>query len=756
METQTIARLIGSAARFLTLIGPGGVGKTRLAIRAAQMLVDRFPGGVVFVPLADVGEADQVLPSVARVLRLRDVADRSPEEAVRSYFSGREALLVLDNLEHLVEAGPGLSALLMQCPHLRMLTTSRRPVEIYGEHIFRIQPLAVPPRTATGPQLRRSDAVQLFVDRARAVQPGFETRPGDLLVIGEIVARLDGLPLAIELAAARLGEMPAEELLRRLIARLPLLVSRNRDMPERLQTMRNAIRWSYDALEPVEKLMFRRLAIFSGSFGLKAAAAVADICDCEGEKAQTVINRIADASLLLRLEWSIGEPRYGWLETIREFGLERLKEADEFSGALVRLAEWYAAFSEEARTHLHGPEQRDWLDRIEEEYPEIRAALVSSLEFDSELALRICAALWLFWNKRGHQSEGRAWLADALERAEGVPPNLRAEGLMAFGSTVAMQGDLPLATDLFDDALSIWRELRSDTGMARTLTLLGNASFQSGDFVRSIQLHNQALCLYSGSEQAPWEGVTKVFLGFSKAMVGDDLEGQEQMRAGLMLLQEIGETWAFAVALSMYGDLLFLRGDIIEAARSYASSLERLTADGEPWTAVWPLGGLAAIAQVTSRNGLAARLIGVIEARVKANGGMLEPTATVRLAETVTRLEKTMAVDRYLQERVAGSALSGEAVVNEVGRFVVALSEDTNCATGNESGTPYRGPCGMLTPRERDVLILVADGLSDKAIGDKLFISPRTVANHMNHILGKLGVGSRAAAVAIAIRGRQI
>jgi non-specific serine/threonine protein kinase len=756
-EAQAIANVIATTARFLTLTGPGGVGKTRLAIRAAELLGDRFADGIVFVSLADIGEPRLVLPAIARALGLREVANRPPEEAVRSYFSRREALLVLDNLEHLVEAGPALSGLLAHCAYLRILATSRRPIEVYGEQVVRVRPLDTPRQSAPETALRESAAMRLFIERARAVSPDFAPGPASLGAIAEIVLRLDGLPLAIELAAARIADMPPEVLLARLATRLPMLVGRNRDMPSRLRTMRSAISWSHDLLGPDEQGLWRKLAVFNGDFGLRAAQAVAGTAEAGGAEPEQLLQELVDASLLRRAGWLDGEPRYAWLETIREFGLERLEEAGESGETHARHAALYADFTEEARTHLHGPQQRLWLDRLEQEHTEIQAALAWSLEHEPDTALRMGAALWLFWNKRGHQSEGRGWLAQALAQAEDAPAALRAEGLMGFGSTIAMQGELALATTQFNEALAIWRKLGSDAGMARAFTLLGNAASQAGDFAKSASLHHQALLRYPGTGQAPWEGVTTVFLGFAKAMLGDDRGGLELIREGLSLLETIGETWATAVALDLYGDVLAVQGNTIEAARQYVESLARLTAEGEPWTAVWPLVGLASIAQATNQNDVAAGLIGVIDARVEANGGMLEPTAAIRFSETVTQLETTFAADHLRRERAAGAGLAANDVVDQARRFVCTLADGTNDALGTLSRTSQLDDaCASLTPREREVLMLVADGLSDKAIADRLFISPRTVANHMNHILGKLDVGSRAAAVAQAIRAKQI
>ena len=440
-------------------------------------MLDEFEDGVFFVPLAAVTDPDHFLTQVAGALGLQESGDVSLKDSLQEYLRRRELLLLLDNFEQVLSAVPLAEELLSAAPRLKMLATSRIPLSIYGEHEYAVPPLSVPDPKRRLPDLgalSQYEAVRLFLERAEAAKAGFEITSENAPAIAEICARLDGLPLAIELAAARIKLLPPKVLLTRLANRLKLLTGGAKSLPTRQRTLRGAIEWSHDLLEEGERTLFARLSVFSGGRTLEAIEAV---CDAEGDlpvDALEGVSSLLDKSLLLREETSEEESRFVMLETIHEYAREKLHESGEAAELRGLHAEYFLAFAEEAEPELEGPDQVSWLDRLEADLDNFRAALSWLLEVDEAvLALRIGGALRLFWRVRGHLSEGRRWLSEGLSGGDAAPAGVRARAMLVLGDLDVMQGDYPQGEENLEAGLALCREAGERRGEAQALNILG-------------------------------------------------------------------------------------------------------------------------------------------------------------------------------------------------------------------------------------------------------------------------------------------
>ncbi len=489
--------LLDPSVRLVTVTGPGGIGKTRLALEVASQAAADFADGVAFVPLAPIQDPALVVPTIARTLGLEEAADRPIADTLREALRERELLLVLDNVEQVLEAAPEMAELLASAPRLKALVTSREPLHLRAEHEYPTPTLSTPDpdRPCAADAAARYEAVVLFAQRARAVQPAFALTDDNAATVATLCARLDGLPLAIELAAARSRALPPERLLAGLEDRFALLAAGYRDLPLRQRTMRDAIAWSHDLLDPPERTLFRRLAAFVGGCDVEAAAAV---CSAAGDLQVEVregLTSLAQQSLLRR-ENGEREPRFGMLETIREFGAEQLATSGE-EGAIRRThAMHFLALAEEAESGLTGPAQATSLDRLEREHENLRAALawaIGAQEATGEIALRLIAALWRFWWIRGYLGEGRAWVERALARHEAAPVAVRAKALAAAAEVAEAQGDHDQATAWFEAALSLGQAIGDQAGVAQCLNGLGNVARVRVAFDDAAGLHERAL-----------------------------------------------------------------------------------------------------------------------------------------------------------------------------------------------------------------------------------------------------------------------
>ncbi len=496
-EMEVLLHLLGMPeVRLLTLTGPGGVGKTRLGSEVVRQALDLFPDGAIFVPLASLKDPALVLPAVAQVLGLRESGGRTPREVLRGYLQDRQMLLVLDNFEHVLGASPEVGEVLLACGRLKVVATSRAPLRLQGEQEYPVPPLAVPDlsRVPSLGDVERASSVALFVRRARQASPSFGLTPANALSIAAICRRLDGLPLAIELAAARVKLLPPPELLQRLDRSLPLLTGGARDLPERQRTMRDAIAWSYELLDEGEQALFRRLSVFAGEWTMDAAEAVGAGGDVDPEQVLDLLGRLVDQSLVVAEPSSDGSPRYRMLEPVRQYASELLGESREATEVRQRHAEFFLSLAEGAEPEVGRIEQAAQLDILEAEHANLRAAL-HWLEClgDETAALRMTASLGWFWLRCGHWSGGRTSLIRTLGRdtgrvREGVVPPVadahavpRARALYYAAELACAQGDLVESRPLYEGSVSTWRAVGDRRGLAQALHRLGEVLWSYGD-----------------------------------------------------------------------------------------------------------------------------------------------------------------------------------------------------------------------------------------------------------------------------------
>jgi predicted ATPase/class 3 adenylate cyclase len=494
---EVCERLREEEIRLLTLTGPGGTGKTHLALQAAADVLEDFEDSVFFVPLAATTDPDLFYTEIAGALGLRESGDVPLEDLLKEYVGHRKLLLLLDNFEQILSAVPLVGELLSAAPRLKVLATSRIPLGIYGEHDYAVTPLSVPDTKRLPPieVLSQYEAVRLVIERAGAAKAGFEITSENAPAVAEICVRLDGLPLAIELAA-RVRLLPPKVLLTRLANRLKLLTGGAKDLPARQRTLRGAIEWSHDLLEEGERTLFARLAVFSGGRTLEAIEA---ICDAEGDlpvDALEGVSSLLDKSLLLREETSEEESRFVMLETIHEYAREKLHESGEAAELRGLHSEYFLAFAEEAEAELEGPDQVSWMERLEADLDNFRAALSWLLEVgEAELALRIGGALRLFWRVRGHLSEGRRWLSEGLSGGDAAPAGVRARAMLVLGDLDVLQGDYPQGEENLEAGLALCREAGDRRGEAQALNILGFVASQRNDLERAEKLLEESLGL---------------------------------------------------------------------------------------------------------------------------------------------------------------------------------------------------------------------------------------------------------------------
>src|SRR5215208_1664094 len=489
---------------LLTLTGPGGVGKTRLALQAAANLEDVFADGVCFVPLAAISDPDLVISVIAQTLGLLEMGSQSPADLLTMYLRDRAVLLLLDNFEQVVDAASQLADLLAHCPRLTLLVTSRESLRIAGEQEFPVPPLALPEpvQPLTLAELAGYEAIALFLQRAHGVAPDFTLTEDNAPVIAELCVRLDGLPLAIELAAARIKVLSPQALLEKLDNRLAILSTERRDVPERLRTMRNAIAWSYDLLSPVEQLLFRRLSVFAGGCSLAAAAAVASdaaspIDPLEG------ISSLVDKSLLKQVDEVAGESRFAMLETIREYGLEQLAASGEDDATRRRFAAWSLSLAEPGFTGFFGPEHRQQLARLDADHDNLRAVLGWAIDRgEAEIAQRLVFALSRFWYVRGHLSEGLMWSQRALASEAATPPSTeaRAGALCVTAYMTWARGDDLRSAALWAEAIPLFRRLKDVSKLALALHAAALVEEDRGEHDRARAMQEEALALCRTSD----------------------------------------------------------------------------------------------------------------------------------------------------------------------------------------------------------------------------------------------------------------
>ncbi len=690
LEVEAVARLLlREGVHLLTLTGPGGVGKTRLAVEVANHASGAFASGIAFVPLAPLEDPDLVPSALAEALGIKEVAGERLQDTLTRHLRDGRSLLLLDNFEHLLRAAPLVADLLGACPELTVLATSRAPLRLGGEHQFPVPPLPLP--DVAGPMhvavFERSPAVELFSQRARAVLPDFELTAANAGVVAGICRRLDGLPLAIELAAARVKLLPPRALLDRLDRGLQLLAGGGRDLPERQRTLRDAIAWSYDLLEAGERALFRRLAVFAGGCTLEA---VEDVCGSGAEdqvesSALDGLASLVDNSLVVsRSDPSTcqedEEPRFTMLETIREYALERLTSGGEADEAHRRHARYYLALAEAAQLEdserLDGAERLSRLMRLEREHDNLRSALRWAVEGrEVETAARLALALWRFWMDRSHLSEGRRWIEAVLDlnRAEGrtggAPPALPARTeaylLHVAGILASMQGDYDRAVALHEAGMAAYRDLDHKRGVSASLRQLGVVAGAQGDYESGVRLHEQSLAL-ARELGGTWD------VAFNVCALADAVRGQRDLARATTLLEEslalfrrLEDTWGIGLALASLGDVACEVGDYAHASRLYEESLDLYQKAGLNFGVPIHLEGLARVAAAQGRPGRAARLCGASAALREEIGRPLPPADRPEHERTEAAARAVLGEAAFESEWAKGYALSLEEAITD-------------------------------------------------------------------------------------------
>jgi len=558
--------------RLLTMVGTAGVGKTRLALQVATNLLEHFVDGVFFVALAPVRDPELVLSTVAQILGLRVTGDQSFLDVLKAHLRDKHCLLVLDNFEQVISAAPQLPELLRACPGMKLLVTSREVLHLRAEHQFSVPPLALPERKRLQDEqaLTHVAAVELFLHRAQAIKPNFHLTTDNAAAIAEICIRLDGLPLAIELAAARVKVFTPQALLARLDHRLQVLTGGARDLPERQRTLRSTIAWSYELLPVEEQRLFRRLSVFVGGCTLGAVEAVSSaVGDSDVNVLEGMIS-LVDKSLLQQTGRDGEEPRFTMLETIREYGLEALTASGEAPATRQAHAAYYLTLAEQAEPAFTGPQQLTWFDRLEREHDNLRAALSWLLERGSdgqsnELTLRLAAALWNFWFIRGHVSEGRRWLERVLDANKHARSATRAKALVGAGNLATLQDDFDQIEVLGMQGLALYRELGDRRGCAVALSCLGYAAMMKCKYAQARALLEESLMITQELDDPADRIPALQVMASVHFYQGEYARAQVLLEEDLALVKERGDVHGHAVTLMLLGMVLLHQGDLAQA-----------------------------------------------------------------------------------------------------------------------------------------------------------------------------------------------
>ncbi|HZO25051.1 MAG TPA: tetratricopeptide repeat protein [Chloroflexota bacterium] len=794
--------LLRDDVRLVTLTGPGGAGKTRLALQVAEEVVDRFDDGACFVELSPVSDVGLVVPTIARALGVQDVAGRPLLDILVGFLYGRRLLLILDNFEQLLAAARTVADLLRTCPELSVLVTSRAPLQIGGEHEFPVPPLALPgsAQPLTPDTISHYAAAALFVERAVAIKPDFAVTEANAPVIAEICARLDGLPLAIELAAARLRLLSPEAMLPRLGHALALLTGSRRDVPARQQTLRDTIGWSYDLLTPDEQALFRRLGVFVGGLTLGAGSWVTGHGGTDAPSPSPITHHpspitldalasLVEKSLLRSIGAPGAEPRVGMLETIREYALEQLVASGEYEQVRRRHAAYYLALAGHADGELAGAGQAAWLDRLETEHDNLRAVLSRSVEDGNvEAGLELGGRLWRFWWMRGYLTEGRQRLGALLAAqgdgwAPGTRTSVRGQALLGSGLLALWQGSYASARAALQESLAIGRACGDRRCTAYALAFLGRVARDQGDESTARTLGEQGVTLFRELGE-PWGlAVALHFLGL--ALVRSDVGAARPLfEESAALFRGLGNGWDLAMPLRGLGLVAYRAGDTMAARALLEEGIARFRDRGDEWSeamlthdlayvaqaerdlagaaalfgvslTIWhKLGntrgvasGLAGLAGIAVRQGAperAARLYGAADAARQAGGGVVEPTDRSVQDGSIAEARAALGEATYAAAWAAGRALPTRQMIAEA---LEPWERAPRMRSGQDGGD-------SLSRREREVAQLVARGFTNRQIAEALTITEGTAINHLTHILNKLGFRSRAQVAAwVAERG---
>jgi predicted ATPase/DNA-binding CsgD family transcriptional regulator len=792
-ELVVVRRLLASDdVRLVTLTGPGGVGKTRLAQAVAAEVGAPIANTVVFVPLAPVLDTALVAATIADRLDIRASGTLPLAEEIVARLRGERTLLVLDNFEHLLAAAPLVTELLVGCPALTVLATSRHRLSLTGEHEVPVSPLRVPDphQPITVEALAAVPAIRLFVARAQAAAPSFQLTEANGPTVAEICRRLDGLPLAIELAAPRTRLLSPAALLSRLTNRLQLLTGGPRDAPARLQTMRQAIAWSYDLLDPPAQALLRRVAVFPAGFTIQAVETIAPepspcaggVTPADSPSLLDAVTALVDESLVQVAEQGDGDRRFEMLETVREYALERLDDAGEGTAARQGLAAYCLGLVANVDPWQSIPQAS--LERFQTEHDNLRAALAWSLANAPQTALHLVAGFWRFWWQRGYWDEGRDWLDRALAAGGDAPVALRTAALAGAGSIARDQGDFAQSRVLFEKSLALARQsgderyvagalrslgivashqsefgravalfeaalarlrlLQDQPGIARCLTDLGLVAERQGDFTAAIVWYEEALPLARAFSDETFFALLLSNLAGAVVGTGDWARGEALSEEALEQSRQVGDQFGAAVNLYNLADCAYHRGDVAVAWSRYWDCLAITAELGERHLLSRILDRMGHLLTVSGLPRMGAHLLGAAATLRHDLGDALFPIEEESVSEAIDATRAALGDEAFQAAWEVGASLSPDRAVAEV--LAIDLPPPVDDRRAILAAQVKFG----LTAREAEVLHLVAAGWADKEIAATLAISHHTASKHVRALRAKLAASSRTGAVATA------
>lgn len=770
--------------RLVTLTGPGGVGKTTLASEIARVVASEYHDGAYFIPIASITDPALVLPAIASSVGLRSNAT---PDALGEELGERDLLLVLDNFEQVDAAAPLITALLRAAPGIQIMITSRSLLRVSGEHQLQVAPLAAPALTRLPSLaiLEAIPAVELFVTRAAAATGAFTLTTDNAVLVAQACSRLDGLPLALELAAARLRHLPLSALVARLDHPLDVLVDGPRDVPARLRTLRDGIAWSYSLLSPDEQRLFRRLSAFAGGFSLERADEVANFDRTFRHGILEGIASLVDSSLIVPAEGT-DAPRYGMLETIREFAGEQLVASGEHEQLTERHGEAFLSMAEAADKASEGPESSAWSQQIDVEQANLRIAIQRAISGgNSERALRLTMALWSYWSLREATSEGRRWLEQATAMSSGAMTPLRIRAIHTLGNLALTAFDLDAAKEHYSEAVATWRATGTADDVAASELGLGTVRRYQGAYEESRKHFEHVRAVWAEANDQPGLAIVEHAMAALLAETGNVAGSQEGHARALQLRRAVGEPYGLAYTLvsaaiadRWAGDRVAALSAASEAKAAFDAlgssqgsvlatlTLALLAADGQRDSEALDLlrnafaskpGSLSVKASVEAfelaaailvRRGMghaAALLLSAATAHRRARGLVVPVPERIHVADTRAAIAEALGVTGFSTAWGDGQRLSLEQAIDSA---VIAIEDPAWAASG---GAVYD-----LTRRELEVLSLLAEHLSDREIADRLFLSPRTIERHVSNILLKMEAPNRRLAAAQAVRERVV
>jgi non-specific serine/threonine protein kinase len=742
---EELRRLLAQdRTRLLTLTGPGGTGKSRLGIELALEVAPEYRS-VWFVDLTTVSESRLVPDAVAQALGVKENARQALKTLLQEFLS-EPSLIVLDNFEHVMDAASFVAELLSACPELTIVATSREALSVRSEYVYFVEPLAVPDlERVDDPEVTRNvPSVVLFAERATARRAGFQLHDEVLAAVAEICFRLDGLPLAIELAAGQAAFLSPAAILKRLQARAPLIGHVQRDLPARHQTLQTTVAWSYDLLEPAEQTVFRHCGVFIGGF---SASAAESLC---GADVLGVLAQLVTKSLIRVVDQFAEEPRFGLLEIIRDYAHDQLERADELTEARSRHAAYYLQLAETLEDSLHGPGTAEALDELAREYGNFRAVFQWASDTDDLVTtLRLAAALYRFWIARGHLTEARGWLETALQRSPAVPAHVRGAALRAAGVMAGIQHDHTHAELFFQESLEVWETLGDVARQAGAHLNLGVVAHVTGQVDGAHAQLERAYELYVAVGDRAGQARAVGSRARLAREQGDLAQARSLVEDALDLFQTVGDDWGFAHALANLGHIKLALADPHGAAAAFRRALEAWRALGNTIDIAECLEGVAAVV-LGAQPQLAAQLLGSAEALRQRSGAPVAAVEERRHAELVSRVRSQLRDKSFAVAWHDGRRLSMDKAMRLALRAVPPPTDappqaETPPPPDSSSSPPDRASdTSILSAREREIAQLIARGTSNRRIAETLVVSIKTVETHVKHIFRKLNVTARS------------